>query len=176
MIGADFEDKNKHVGFAYIKNTLRASNKTKWYGTGYADVHIESINSFVEYTHLFKSNFYATAGYSMHYTTVEGFTEQNSMYNVNIDKFEMGDLGLFGDVNYIANSRLGTTYFSLGLDYYTSLVNTKIYFADMLNYEFEDELLIGKLGILHSFGPFYISAEINSENLNSYQLGFTIKF
>ena len=176
MIGADFEDKNKHVGFAYIKNTLRASNKTKWYGTGYADVHIESINSFVEYTHLFKSNFYATAGYSMHYTTVEGFTEQSSMFNVNIEKFEMGDLGLFGDINYIANSKLGTTYFTLGLDYYTSLVNTKIYFADMLNYEFEDELVIGKVGILHSFGPFYVSAEINSENLNSYQLGFTIKF
>ena len=176
MIGADFQDDNKHVGFAYIKNTLRATNKTKWYGTGYADVQIESINSFVEYTHLFDYNFFATAGYSMHYTQVDGFTESNSQFNVNIDKFEMGDLGLFGDVNYIANSRLGTTYFSLGLDYYTSLVNTKIYFADMLNYEFEDELLIGKLGILHSFGPFYISAEINSENLNSYQLGFTIKF
>jgi hypothetical protein len=176
MLGADFEDRNKHVGFAYIKNTLRASNKTKWYGTGYADVHVESINSFVEYTHLFADNFYATAGYSMHFTTVEGFSETGSQFNVNIDKFNMGDLGLFGDINYIARSKLGTTYLSAGLDYYTSLVNTKIYFADMLHYEFEEELVIGKVGILHSFGPFYISAEVNSENLNSYQIGFNLKF
>jgi hypothetical protein len=88
----------------------------------------------------------------------------------------MGDLGLFGDINYISRSKLGTTYFTLGLDYYTSLVNTKIFFADMLRYDFEDELFIGKFSVLHSFGPFYISAEINSENLNSYQIGFSLKF
>lgn len=176
IMGADFQDDNKHVGFAYIKNTLRATNKTKWYGTGYADVQIESINSFVEYTHLFDFNLFATAGYSMHYTQVDGFTESNSQYNVSVDKFDMGDLGLFGDLNYITRSKLGTTYFTAGVDYYKSISNTKIFFADMLRYDFEDELFIGKFSVLHSFGPFYISAEINSENLNSYQIGFSLKF
>ncbi len=176
LFGADFEKGNKHSGIAYIKNTIRATNKTKWYGTGYADVEVESLNSFIEYTHLFSSNFYSTFGYSMHFTSVKGFTEQNSQFNVNVDEFNMGDLGIFADINYITNSRFGTTYLTAGIDHYTSLLNTKIYFSDYLSYEFDNELFVSKVSVLHSFGPFYLSAEINSENLNSYRVGFNLKF
>lgn len=176
LFGADFENGNKHSGIAYIKNTLRATNKTKWYGTGYADVEVESLNSFIEYTHLFGSNFYSTFGYSMHFTSVKGFAEQNSQFNVSVDEFNMGDLGIFADINYIANSRFGTTYLTAGIDHYTSLLNTKIYFSDYLSYEFDNELFVSKVSVLHSFGPFYLSAEVNSENLNSYRLGFNLRF
>ena len=175
IFGADYEDGNKHTGFAYIKNTLRASNKTKWYGTGYADVEVQSINSFVEYTHLLNDSFYSTLGYSMHFTSVKGFSEQGSQFNINIDEFNMGDLGLFADINYIKQSRFGTTYITAGIDYYTSLLDTKVYFSDYLSYEVDNELFVSKIGILHSFGPFYISADVNSENMNSYRLGFNLK-
>ena len=141
-----------------------------------SDVEVESLNSFIEYTHLFGSNFYSTFGYSMHFTSVKGFTEQNSQFNVSVDEFNMGDLGIFADINYIANSRFGTTYLTAGIDHYTSLLNTKIYFSDYLSYEFDNELFVSKVSVLHSFGPFYLSAEVNSENLNSYRLGFNLRF
>ena len=102
-------------------------------------------------------------------------TEQGSQFNVNIDEFNMGDFGVFADINYIKQSRFGTTYITAGIDYYTSLLDTKVYFSDYLSYEVDNELFVSKIGILHSFGPFYISADVNSENMNSYRLGFNLK-
>ena len=78
-------------------------------------------------------------------------------------------------INYIKQSRFGTTYITAGIDYYTSLLDTKVYFSDYLSYEVDNELFVSKVGILHSFGPFYISADVNSENMNSYRLGFNLK-
>tara|TARA_B110000305_G_C19447163_1_gene645543 strand:+ start:587 stop:3013 length:2427 start_codon:yes stop_codon:yes gene_type:complete len=175
IFGADYEDGNKHTGFAFIKNTLRASNKTKWYGTGYADVEVQSVNAFVEHTHLLNNIFYSTIGSSMHFTSVKSFLELGSQFNVKVDEFNMGDLGVFADINYIKKSRFGTTYITAGLDYYTSLLSTKIYFGDYLSYDVDNELFVSKIGLLHSFGPFYISVDENSENMDSYRLGFNLK-
>ena len=111
----------------------------------------------------------------MHFTSVKSFLELGSQFNVKVDEFNMGDLGVFADINYIKKSRFGTTYITAGLDYYTSLLSTKIYFGDYLSYDVDNELFVSKIGLLHSFGPFYISVDENSENMDSYRLGFNLK-
>jgi len=173
VVGFDFDYDNLHTGVYYVDNTLEAQNDTIWYGTGTADVDYNSINTFTEFA-FNKDNFVYTVGAGFAYTTVQSFTEHGSAYDVKVNSFTMLDMTVFADIKYITQSNFGTTAFGVGLDHYQSLSTTDINFADYLKYEFNDRLTVVSADLVHSFGPLYFKASVNTESLNSYELGFIL--
>lgn len=174
VMGVDFEEDNMHSGVYYVVNELQANNDTIWYGTGTADVKYSSINTFTEFVYN-KGNFVYTVGGGLAYTTVQSFTERDSVVNVTVDSFNMLDASVFGDIKYITQSNFGTTTFGVGVDHYQSLQGTDIKFAEYLEYNFKDDLTVFSADFIHSYGPFYFKASANTESLNTYELGFILR-
>ena len=48
-----------------------------WFGTGNADVKYETVTNFVEYLQSINSNMYATFGFEISTTKVNGFEEKS---------------------------------------------------------------------------------------------------
>ena len=165
-----------HTGFSYINNKLQAQNDTMWFGTGNADLEYTTISQFVEYLKPINKNMFGSFGFEVSRTEVEGFTEQFSDYNVNVDKFETNDAKLFADVNYRLQSKLGFTLLTAGVDHYKSITPTSIRFADVMTYRFKDQLTVGKLSVQHNWKSFYFKGNFNTESLNSFEVGFNLTF
>lgn len=178
VIGADYEGKDYHAGISYSSNDFQGYNQTKWYGIGQANLDSESLNTFIEWTHSFTDTLYSTFGSTMHYVTVKEFTEEKSQFNVHVNEFDMSIISLFADLNKVFNSKYGTTFLTLGAEYYETrkidIVFSKN--ANDLTYAYKKDMSIGKIGINHSFGVFYFNAELDSEEREIYQLGFNLKF
>ena len=165
-----------HTGFTFINNKLQAQNDTMWFGTGNADLEYQTVSQFVEYLKPINNNMFASVGFEISRTEVEGFTEQFSDYNVTVDKFETNDAMVFADVNYRLHSKLGFTLISAGVDHYQSINDTSIRFADIMTYKFDEELTVGKLSVQHTWKQFYFKGNFNTESLNSFELGFNLNF
>ena len=54
----------------------------------------------------------------MHYITIKEFTEEESLFNVHVDDFDMSVITLFADLNKVFFTKLGTTFLTLGAEYY----------------------------------------------------------
>ncbi len=165
-----------HTGFTFINNKLQAQNDTMWFGTGNADLEYITVSQFVEYLQPINNDMFASVGFEISRTEVEGFTEQFSDYNVTVDKFETNDAMVFADVNYRLHSKLGFTLISAGVDHYQSIDDTSIRFADIMTYRFDEEMTVGKLSVQHNWKNFYFKGNFNTENLNSFELGFNLNF
>ena len=165
-----------HTGFTFINNKLQAQNDTMWFGTGNADLEYLTVSQFVEYLQPINNNMFASVGFEISRTEVEGFTEQFSDYNVTVDKFETNDAMVFADVNYRLYSKLGFTLISAGVDHYQSINDTSIRFADIMTYRFNEDMTVGKLSVQHNWKNFYFKGNFNTENLNSFELGFNLNF
>lgn len=175
VIGVDFQVDNMHSGVYYVTNELEAQNDTIWYGTGTADVKYNSINTFTEFLYT-RGNFVYTVGGGFAYTTVQGFTEHDSAYNVTVDDFNMLDINLFADAKYVREGNWGYVSIGAGIDHYESISTTDIHFADYLEYGFKDDLTVLSTDFVYGYGPIYFKASTNSESLNSYELGFNLNF
>tara|TARA_B100001287_G_scaffold268533_1_gene264920 strand:+ start:452 stop:2860 length:2409 start_codon:yes stop_codon:yes gene_type:complete len=172
IIGFDYEgDDNVHAGLSLSSNEFVGYNKTKWYGTGKANLKTESINMFMEYTHIFTPTLFGKIGFTIHQSKVKEFTETDSAFNVSIDEFDMTVGSLFADIGKVFKTDLGDTYISLGAEYYETR-EVDIVFSDYLNYTHKEDLTVGKFGFTHTYGIFYFTAELDTENREIYQLGF----
>ena len=126
---------------------------------------------FMEYTHIFTPTLFGKIGFTIHQSKVKEFTETDSAFNVSIDEFDMTVGSLFADIGKIYKTKLGNTYISLGAEYYETR-EVDIVFSDYLNYTHKEDLVVGKFGFTHTFGIFYLTAELDTENREIYQLGF----
>ena len=72
--------------------------------------------------------------------------------------------------------KFGETNFGIGIDHYETIGNTSIDFADILSYNYEQEMTVGKFNVSHVFGNFYLQGNFNTENYNSIELGYNIQF
>ena len=175
FLGFDWQYENVHAGISYSNNNFVGENKTKWYGTGNADLETETINLFKEWSYLLTDTIITKFGFSVNKTDVKEFTEQGSAFNVNIDEFDMIVGNLFADISKIFNTQYGMTYLTLGAEYYETR-EVDIVFSDKLNFTHKEDLYVGKLGAYHTFNNFYLSAELDTEGREIYQIGFTLKF
>ena len=174
LIGWDTTTDALHFGYYYADRTIKAQNDTLWYGTGTADVKVKSFTSFAEFNKTLKPNLYASVGYGMTYSRVGGFIEQGSSFNVKVNGFTMLDANIFADITYNIQSTFGATFLTLGLDYHTTLEDTKVKFADSLNYEFNSDLTVGKLMLTHQWNNIYFRLKTDTEDRVTSELGFTI--
>lgn len=172
----DKEQGRWHTGFTFVSNELQAQNETMWFGTGSADLKYDSISQFVEYLQPLNTNMFASVGFEISRTDVQGFTEQFSDYDVTVDKFSTEDAKVFADVNYRLHTPLGFTLITAGVDHYQSIGESDIRFADIMTYKFKDELTVGKLSLQHNWNQFYFKGNFNTESLNSFEVGFNIHF
>ena len=182
VIGLDYEGQNYHTGVSYSTNDFLGFNETKWYGVGQANLESESINTFLEWNYSFNNTLYSTFGSTMHYITIKEFTEEESLFNVHVEDFDMSVITLFADLNKVFFSKLGTTFLTLGAEYYETrkidivFSNNPNLDSSDLSYAYKRDNTVGKFGINHSFGVFYFNAELDSDNREIYQIGFNLKF
>ena len=181
VIGIDWEgNDNIHAGISLSTNKFVGHNKTKWYGTGTADLQLDTINMFMEYTYGFSKSLFGKMGFTIHQSKVKEFTEKESSFNVHVDEFDMTVGSLFADIGKVFKTDIGTTYISLGAEYYeTSEVdiifsNNPFLNYNDLTYSHKEDMYVGKFGLTHTFGIFYITAELDTENREIYQLGFRL--
>ena len=117
-----------HVGLGYMKSDMYVDNPGKYYGTGYAKLDVDTINLFAERLFAINNNWYLQTGVSLYNTTVDSFTEQNSNFNAEVNKFSLNDIELYSDLTARFNTSKGTTFISLGVSNINSLSNTNIQF------------------------------------------------
>lgn len=176
IIGVDFQRNNVHSGYYYVSNTVSATNKTKWYGTGLADVEYSSLVSFTEWSKLLQNNLFFTSGYTMNYNKVKSFTEKDSTVNVKVNGFNFFDLSVFVDFDYLIKSRFGLSHFSFTTEYFTTADTKHVNFADVLRYNFSNEDIINTVSFTHKYKMFYLTASKDNNNIESYEIGFNLKF
>ena len=119
---------------------------------------------------------YATFGLEVSTTAVDSFEEQMSDYNVAVKGFDVNDAKVFADVNYRLLSKYGTTNIGLGIDHYKTISDTSIDFADILSYNYNQEMTVGKFNVSHVFGNFYLQGNFNTANYNSIEVGYYFQF
>ena len=176
FITLDYEDDEIHFGVSYIQNSVDAKNKTKWYGTGHAEVDYSTFMTFTEFRHVFNNGIFARSGATLSFTDVEGFHEEGSSYDVKINGTSMNMFSVFADINYVYNSVLGQTFLSTGVDFYNTFEDTNINFQNVLEYEYNRDEVITNFTLTHVYKMFYATAKINSNNMNSYEIGFNVRF
>ena len=102
----------------------------------------------------------------MYNTTVDSFTEQNSNFNADIDRFILNDIELYSDFTGKFNTSKGTTYVSFGVSSINSLTNTNIRFNGLKS-EFSSNETVLRASISHTFNNVtaYIKADTIDDNL-----------
>jgi hypothetical protein len=131
---------------------------------------------FAEQVTYLTDTWYMSYGAELYHTEVDSFTEQNSTHNVTVDAFDMSDAKLFADITGKFNSALGTTFVSLGYEVYRGLGSSTVNFADVLEYDVSSKLDLGKVSVLHRYNSFYARASMNTEEYNTFEVGFLINW
>ena len=175
LLGWDISKGPLHIGYYYADRTIKAQNKTLWYGTGTADVRVKSISSFLEYSKNINDHWHYTVGYGLGYNRIQGFTEEDSSFNVRVDGFTMYDINGFADLNYSVFTKLGYTTLTFGIDHYRTLEEVDIDFANGLEYKYNDLHTVGKLQFTHQWNNFYLRFKTDTQDRVTGELGFTIK-
>lgn len=174
LVGWDTTTDALHFGYYYANRTIKAQNDTVWYGTGTADIKVKSINSFVEYNKILTPNLLTSIGYGMSYSRVNRFTEKDSSFNVKVDGFTMLDANMFADLTYNIQSKFGLSLLTVGVDYHTTLEDTKVKFGNGLKYKFNSNLTVGKLMLTHQWNNIYFRLKTDTEDRVTSEIGFTI--
>ena len=60
--------------------------------------------------------------------------------------------------------------------HYETIDNTSIDFADILSYNYNQEMTVGKFNVSHVFGNFYLQGNFNTANYNSIEVGYYFQF
>lgn len=175
-LGANYTKNSVKVGVGYIDSEISANNDTIWYGTGTANLNTKSVNLYAEKLTNLTNNMQASYGLSYYRTRVNGFLEESSDVNFSYDSFDTNTGVAFVNVTRRVYSQFGRTLVSLTAEHYRSLNNTDVDFSNGLRYSDSNELTVGKLKLTHYMGPFYVRASVNTEKLNSYELGFQMQF
>ena len=162
----DTQIKNYHIGLGFMKSDMYVDNPGKYYGTGHAKLDVDTINLFAERLFAIHDNWYLQTGISVYNTTVDSFTEQNSNFNADIDRFILNDIELYSDFTGKFNTSKGTTYVSFGVSSINSLTNTNIRFNGLKS-EFSSNETVLRASISHTFNNVtaYIKADTIDDNL-----------
>ena len=176
FVSLDYLNEKNHFGINYVDNTITLDNPTKWYGTGQADVDYTSLSVFFERVEYFNDNWYMTYGGELYSTKVDSFKEDGSNYDVHIQGYNTLEGKVFADINGVFKSSFGITLLSVGVDYFETLENTNIRFADMLNYDFNRNMTLGKVSVLHRYNSFYAKASFDTQRYNTFEIGYVFKF
>ena len=162
----DTQIKNYHIGLGFMKSDMYVDNPGKYYGTGNAKLNVDTINLFAERLFAIHDNWYLQTGISVYNTTVDSFTEQNSNFNADIDRFILNDIELYSDFTGKFNTSKGTTYVSFGVSSINSLTNTNIRFNGLKS-EFSSNETVLRASISHTFNNVtaYIKADTIDDNL-----------
>ena len=175
FINIDYDLGDMHIGVTYINNTVKGHNKTKWYGTGHSDIKYSSLSTFTEYRYQFANGFFNRSGATLGFTSIKDFEERGSQYNVHVHDFTMNTFSVFTDINYLYKSKLGQTLLTAGADYFNTFDDTTTTFADILKYQYNRDEVVTSFSLTHRYNFLYFSAKVNSNNMNSYELGFNIR-
>ncbi len=174
FINIDYDIGDMHIGITYINNKVKGHNKTKWYGTGYADIDYSTILTFTEYRHQFNNGLFNRSGATLGYTTIKDFEEHGSQYDVHVKSFSMNTASVFTDINYLHKSVFGKTLFTAGVDYFNTFDDNRTTFEDVLRYDYKRDEIVTNFTLSHRYKFLYFTAKLNSNNMNSYELGFRI--
>ena len=161
-----------HVGLGYMKSDMYVDNPGKYYGTGNAKLDVDTINLFAERLFAINNNWYLQTGVSLYNTTVDSFTEQNSNFNAEVNKFSLNDIELYSDLTARFNTSKGTTFISLGVSNINSLSNTNIQFNGLKS-EFNSNETVFRATISHAFNN--VTAYLKADTINdNVQFGISL--
>ena len=162
------------LGVNYTSASVNASNKTKWYGTGTANVKFETLSAFIEKAVPINNYISVFVGGEVLHTNVNSFKETGSSFNVDVDAFNMNTAKLFADVALQFPNKLGTTFVIAGVDHYKTVNNTDINFAGTMTYSFDNKLTVGRLSAVHQYKMLYARLSADTEHNNSVEIGFSL--
>jgi hypothetical protein len=86
----------------------------------------------------------------------------------------MLDANIFADLTYTIQSKFGLSLLTVGVDYHTTLEDTKVKFGNGLKYKFNSDLTVGKLMLTHQWNNIYFRLKTDTEDRVTSELGFTI--
>ena len=133
---------------------------------------MDTINLFAERLFAINNNWYLQTGVSLYNTTVDSFTEQNSNFNAEVNKFSLNDIELYSDLTARFNTSKGTTFISLGVSNINSLSNTNIQFNGLKS-EFNSNETVFRATISHAFNN--VTAYLKADTINdNVQFGISL--
>lgn len=165
-----------HYGAGYMSDEIDANSNGKWYGNGTADLDVSTFNVFAEYTTPILPNLHVTTGIATYKTSVQGFIEENSQYNVTVNDFTLNDAELYIDVTGMHESVYGNTYLTLGTSMHKSLSTTNIEWDGGLVSKFNNDDVAFRTTLMHTYKMFYAKATVSSVDSNTLEVGFNLQF
>ena len=165
-----------HYGLGYMTDKIDANSNGKWYGNGTAELDVSTLNAFAEYTTPILPNLHITTGIAMYKTSVQGFTEESSQYNITVEDFTLNDAELYVDVTGMHTSVYGNTYLTLGTSMHQSLSNTSIVWDGGLVSEFSNDDVAFRTTVMHTYKMFYAKATTSSVDGETFEIGFNLQF
>ena len=112
----------------------------------------------------------------MYKTSVQGFTEESSQYNITVEDFTLNDAELYVDVTGMHTSVYGNTYLTLGTSMHQSLSNTSIVWDGGLVSEFSNDDVAFRTTVMHTYKMFYAKATTSSVDGETFEIGFNLQF
>ena len=176
LVYIDKQSGQFHYGIGYMSDKIDATSNGKWYGTGTAELDISTINAFAEYTTPLLSNLHVTTGIATYKTSVQGFIEENSQYNVSVKDFTLNDAEFYIDVTGMHNSTYGQTYLTFGTSMHKSLSTTNIEWDGGLVSKFSNNDVAFRTTVMHKYEMFYAKATFSSIDSDTFELGFNLQF
>ena len=165
-----------HYGAGYMSDKIDANSNGKWYGNGTADLDVSTFNVFAEYTTPILPNLHVTTGIATYKTSVQGFVEENSQYNITVNDFTLNDAELYIDVTGMHQSVYGNTYLTLGTSMHKSLSTTNIEWDGGLVSKFNNDDVAFRTTLMHTYKMFYAKATVSSVDSNTLEVGFNLQF
>ena len=165
-----------HYGAGYMSDKIYANSNGKWYGNGTADLDVSTFNVFAEYTTPILPNLHVTTGIATYKTSVQGFIEENSQYNITVNDFTLNDAELYIDVTGMHKSAYGNTYLTLGTSMYKSLSTTNIEWDGGLVSKFNNDDVAFRTTLMHTYKGYYAKATVSSVDSNTLEVGFILQF
>ena len=176
LVYLDKQTRQFHYGLGYMTDKIGANSNGKWYGNGTAELDVSTLNAFAEYTTPILPNLHVTTGLAMYKTSVQGFTEENSQYNITVKDFTLNDAELYVDVTGMHTSVYGNTYLTLGTSMHQSLSNTSIVWDGGLVSEFSNNDVAFRTTLMHTYKMFYAKATTSSVDGDTFEIGFNLQF
>ena len=161
------------VGLTYVSAETTAYNATQYYGTGSANLNFDTLSVYAAKMFKVTNNIALSVGGEVFNTTTDSFVETGSDFNVSVDNFSILTGKAFADLYVHFDTKFGNTYAVVGADYYQTMTDTKINFADMLEYIYTDSAAVGRVSVIHQVNNFYVKSSIDSKHNNSIEVGFT---
>lgn len=173
FLSVDYNNDTWRSGVTFVSADTSGTSDTVWYGTGSADIRFSTLTTYVENAYTLTSDISAIVGAELQTISVDKFTETNSDFNATINGFDMNLGKVFADINARFVTDFGQTHVVAGVDYYHTLDNVSVQFADVLEYNYANSNTVGRISVAHQVNNLYIKLSADTENNESIEIGFT---